>query len=661
MKKLNNNNIITHARNFQTNNYVWESKMSAKKPDSHIETISVGGVSVEIETSQQLRKTYCRPVIYLRVSKTANADDLAGQLAYCKGELVKRWLKDVDPESIPVVSETNNMEAFRPKDKIWALMDDVVAGKYDTIITKDENRVLRSVTARGIEEVRSKINRMLSENFIKVVSCTGEHVFGLEEGLVEVVKTELGAEGKRQLSRTIQNGVISVMKEGKWISPATPFGYMIEKFADRVQVDSSATLDWKRGKRWSLVKQEADIVADIFRVASGLKPEYLEAFNHFYVSPRTIAIWLNSQPDKTSRRGFVDRKRNPKAKDTWNEEQVRRLLRQTAYYGIVRFEYGKKVTTWHKATIRLKIPVPAIVNEEIWQKAQAAAEARPALAKHDPTAIYSKLRCYKCNQGLSSGGNGFYRCHSRREKGDTNHTQVHSRLVDHVILETMRSEKFFDDLIASYKNAELAGVDDLQLRRIRNEMADCDRRLGNVISLMIDAGIDAARHLKDQRLKIEAELESLRREERSNGQVGERRSIIADIIKILESDWPDKNALTTYLVQHCIDRVVVEPFTPQEHTADRNDALRLFYVGSWSASHTAEIIGCSEATMSNYVKNKHPVARGLWSTNVQFQIQLRNGKSMLIQAPKVLLMTYQGEKTKESKNPEDVKAGVEAT
>src|SRR5258706_1576891 len=149
---------------------------------------------------------------------------------------------------------------------------------------------------------------------------------------------------------------------------------------------------------------ESDVIRLVFRMSAVEKK-----------SCRVIAVRLNQlrvpcayvRDDRLMLRG----KRKPKTAGVWRPGRIRGLLTNKTYMGV--HEFGKRTTSKRPIVER---PVPAIVSDVVWKKAQASLKAHMLFGKRNARNRYllrGLIKCALC--GLTYVGIAANRQNGKRE------------------------------------------------------------------------------------------------------------------------------------------------------------------------------------------------------------------------------------------------------
>jgi site-specific DNA recombinase len=276
------------------------------------------------------------------------------------------------------------------KDARLRKFDQLLVYKLDRF-GRDTLEILSSVAK--LEKLGVRVRSMTEE--FDTASATGRLMLTMLSGFAtherEVIRERSVA------------GTLRLAETSTWLGGIVPYGYrkVGEKRDARIVVSEDAIP--------CLAMSEADVIRDIFQMCAVEKK-----------SCRVIAARLNqlrvpcayTRDDRLLLRG----KRKQRTLGVWRAARVRGLLKNTTYKGL--HEYGKRTSSARPVVTR---PVPAIVTEQIWNKAQATLKAHQLFNAGDATRKYllrGMIKCGLCNltyigipANLRNGKDeSYYRC-----------------------------------------------------------------------------------------------------------------------------------------------------------------------------------------------------------------------------------------------------------
>lgn len=264
-----------------------------------------------------------RAVAYARVSSLLqrDRDTIASQLRVLPEFIERQGWVLVRPVTTYVddgrTAKAGHLEARTGLSK---LLQDAALGLFDVVVVVDVDRLTRS---EDLAE-RGAILGALQRAGVKVASSTSGQVLDLSTSTGDLFTTLhafFAAEWTRKHRERVTQGKITAIRRGRKPSGRHPYGLAYDKATGS----------------WSLDPERAPIVREIFeRVAGG-------------ESGRQVA-------DDLHRRGAQ------RPRGAWGRSRVVRIVRSTAYKG-----------EWiADKTHNLVVTVPPIVDEDLWNRAQAA-------------------------------------------------------------------------------------------------------------------------------------------------------------------------------------------------------------------------------------------------------------------------------------------------
>jgi site-specific DNA recombinase len=202
-------------------------------------------------------------------------------------------------------------------------------------------------------------------------------------------------------------GTNRVAQSGAWLGGIVPYGYRKE--------------GEKRGARLVLSEEpipcldlsEAEIIRTIYRMAAIEKKSCFTIADHLN---RLAVPCAYVRDDRMVSRG----KRKTRTSGLWRPARVRNLLVSTTYMG--QHQYGKRSRNPNRQLINRV--VPAIVSEEVWQKAQKTLKSNVLFSKRHSSRQYllrGLMKCGLCgltfigfsNRRPSGKQEFYYRCNGK--------------------------------------------------------------------------------------------------------------------------------------------------------------------------------------------------------------------------------------------------------
>jgi len=271
-------------------------------------------------------------------------------------------------------------------------------GKFDQVLIYKldrlgrETRLILNAVAE-LEKLGVRVRSMTEE--FDTASATGRLMLTMLSGFAtherEVIRERSVA------------GTFRVAEAGVWLGGIVPYGYrkVGEKRDSRIVISEDPIP--------GLAMSETEVVREIFKMSAVEKK-----------SCRTIAARLNelhipcayTRDERLTLRG----KRKERTRGLWRAGRIRGILTNKTYMGV--HEFGKRTASKRPVVAR---PVPAIVTEATWTKAQANLKANQLFstrgAKHKYL-LRGMIKCGLCGLtyiGVPANrengrGESYYRC-----------------------------------------------------------------------------------------------------------------------------------------------------------------------------------------------------------------------------------------------------------
>jgi site-specific DNA recombinase len=225
---------------------------------------------------------------------------------------------------------------------------DARLGKFDELLVYKLDRLARDArhTLNAVAELEKMGVRVrsMTESF-DTSNATGKLMMTMLAGFA--------AHEHSVIKERSLDGTNRVARAGAWLGGIVPYGYRKtgEKATARLVVSEEPIP--------GLDLTEAEVVRMIFRMAT------VERRSCHYIAARLTELSVPcayQRDDRLVLRG----KRKQRTSGLWRPARVRNLIISSTYKGV--HEYGKRSRTKNRATIPR--PVPAIVDEKTWSKAQ---------------------------------------------------------------------------------------------------------------------------------------------------------------------------------------------------------------------------------------------------------------------------------------------------
>ncbi|MNW32417.1 Recombinase [compost metagenome] len=224
-----------------------------------------------------------------------------------------------------------------------SVIEDLQAKKYQAIAVKEISRMGRgSYTDMGVIYDLIVDNRIFIITPYKVYDPRNPSDLRQIRFELFMSREEFETTRERLFGGRVNNAI-----EGRWVSGAAPYGFTYNKATKKLEIDEEQA-------------REVRAIFDFF--VNGV----VEPGGHRRdVSYRALASYLSK---KTSIKP-------PRGKGDWQPQVLRQLLSNERYIGIMRFRTtqrinGKVVARPEEEHIIIPGAIPAILDEDIWEKAQ---------------------------------------------------------------------------------------------------------------------------------------------------------------------------------------------------------------------------------------------------------------------------------------------------
>lgn len=295
-----------------------------------------------------------KAAVLVRVSSRQQANEkkhsIPVQIATCKEYAARH-----DLEVLEVYADALSGAQER-RDNFFRLLGE--AEKYEAVVIYHTDRIGRS------EELSHKFLRLLHESGLEVHSAQRGGM--VEQGLATSAEIMIAAEERRNIIRRTKAARMAMAERGKL--PTGMRNYGLRNAGGQAIIHPAEAATVRRVYEWA---------------ASGM-------------THHAIALRLDTLGVKT-----YSALQDPEHEHRWTKQTISGMIRNEVYKGTYRWG-------------RFAIPVPAIVSEELWQRAQPPRRGpRPVLA----FPLTGHIRCGVCGRRMSgrtrkrkSSRTEYYRC-----------------------------------------------------------------------------------------------------------------------------------------------------------------------------------------------------------------------------------------------------------
>ena len=448
---------------------------------------------------------------------------------------------------------------FRPE--FERLIKDCENGKIDIVLCKSQSRF-----SRDMEIVERYINNKFKEWNVRFISLSDnadtENPGNKKSRQINGLVNEWYLE---DVSNNIRSAFNSKMKQGEFISPFAPFGYLLDSSDNnKLVVDKVASL----------------IVKDIFNL-------YLKGYGY-----SSIAKYLNNKniPSPSLhkyRQGIklnvVSNKKRDEIK--WNSNAIKTILKNEVYLG--KLVQGKRTTVSYKnhkiinKDKSLWISYPntheAIIDKDTFYKVQKEMKNRTKSRSSNTVHLFSgKVFCLDCDHYLrkkNSSRHEYLVCSNNTFC--SNKSSIRYDLLENIVLELINKliDKFYDEeLLKDKVNKKYNEVYKEKIETLENELVNINRKIdeskdylqslyedkvNGVISLeMFDTLVSSYEDNKD---KYSKQLDD----------VNKKISIYKENIKSF-----DEEIISKYKKLNNLNRVIVNEFIDKIYVDEIRDNIR---------------------------------------------------------------------------------------
>lgn len=517
-----------------------------------------------------------RAVIYCRCSteEESQVDALKKQVIEAKACVSENGWELVD-EYVESKSGTTS----KGREQYTRLLDDILTSKFDIIVIKSQDRLMRNT-----KDWYLFLDRLQS-NGKSLYLYLERKFYSSDDALITGIKAILAEEYSRELSRKIVNAHRHRQKNGgKVMLTNQVYGY-------RKNPDGSV----------SVIEEEAAIIHQIF--------EYCAAG----YGSRTIANILQNMGIRSKKGKYM------------TAATVGRMIKNPMYKGIFvmnrqHFDFATKRTIKNPKDqwIYQEGLIPAIVEEELWDQANAAREKRAQKNHQDGSyprgsnpgkySLSGKLVCGTC-------GKPYYRTW-RRSYADPEHIIVEWKCSSYI--EYGRVENNRRDSIRKIKHEEenkVRGCDNVHLdeeilfKLLEQLSADYFRLKQEEREGIIQKTI----RLLEKALSQNDSGQKLAQLEKAESEIREKKQRLLDKLLdgvISDADYSDKNKkLDEDLLKNTESRSKL-----QDQNRDQKDLEQRIADIRWKLEHG----GLEKATAGQMLKDIRCIVVHEWQVEVQF-------------------------------------------
>jgi len=380
---------------------------------------------------------------------------------------------------------------------------------YQAIIVHSLSRFFRDLVLAAMYE------RKLQKAGVSVISITQQMQNDPSGEMQRRMIMLFDEYQSKETAKHVLRGMQENARQGYSNGSKAPFGYKT------IEVGQTG-LHGRIKKRLAIEEAEAAIVRDIFAL-------YVTGKNGPRMGIKEIAKHLNAQ-------GITMRG------SSWGIHKVHKLLSSSTYAGTMIFNrQGGKTQTRKAESEWIKVPVPAIVDEALFDKAAKLREAHspkkvnPRVVS-SPTLLTGLIRCGHCGAGMvvatgKSGRYRYYKCSNRMSRGNAACKSGNKPLekLDSAVLDAFRQQVYTPDYLqgiitALRKQAAKAndGSAKQKAKQLEADLAQTEQAMTRLYEAVEQGIMKADDHLKTRleqhqtkRERLLVELAGMKREQQS--------------------------------------------------------------------------------------------------------------------------------------------------
>lgn len=480
---------------------------------------------------------------YARVStdKDDQLNSLENQQKYFEEMIVenKNWTL-----TRGYIDEGISGTAVKNRDSFLKMIEDATNGKVDLILTKEISRFSRNT----VDSI--KYTEYLLKNGV-IVYFLSDNLNTIQEDseFRLTIMSSLAQDEVRKLSERVKFGINRMIKDGKLIG-------------------GNLTGYFKKNGRYEINPKEAPIIEYLFTTYAsgnmGLKKIGLELAKMGY---------LNSKGEPYSQTTLAKFLTNPRYKGYYTAK-----LTEVEDYKT----HKKRKVPKEKQIIYKDDRIPAIVSEELWEKANLLHEKRKKLPsrhilnteEHIKKYKYScKLYCKDCgavfirNGGSNRANNPVWACRTYKVSGVSKcaSPNIKESYLDKIFIDLfsdfIKNKKQYVLLVLKeYKNIIENHTSDLDIEEINKQIIVIEKQKDKLLDLSIKGIIDDY-EFKNRNDKLNVDLFNLQKRLNETSQNNLEEERLKKKLEVIENSLNSKLDIKenlAYLVNLLVDKVEVE-------------------------------------------------------------------------------------------------------
>ncbi len=307
----------------------------------------------------------------------------------------------------------------------------------------------------------------------------------------------------KEIAKHVLRGMQENARQGYFNGSKAPYGY---KTFDAGQTGFRGRFK----KKLELEAAEAAIVREIF-----------EVYIHGKDSPRMGA--------KEIAKGFNAKGVPLRGKRLWNSHMILSILSNPTYAGKYQFNrHDAKAGKIKDKAEWITIPVPAIIEQEVFDKAaalRAANSPKQSAPRREtsPTLLTGLVRCGHCGAGMvmatgKSGQYRYYKCGSRIRRGNVAcpSSNIPMEKLDNLVLDAFKRQVYTPEHIRSVvdalrkQSAKIGSLDEKQLlKKLETDLMEAEQAQTRLYEAVEKGLMELDESLKTRMQQHKAKRETL--------------------------------------------------------------------------------------------------------------------------------------------------------
>lgn len=469
--------------------------------------------------------TALRAAVYIRYSSENQRDGYS--IEYQMDECKKYINEQGFVFEKAYIDEAVSGKSANKRNAFFELLSDVKQGLYDVVVVYKYSRFARNLMEATL------YRQQIEKNGAKLISAMERIDDSTPEGrMMRNIIMTMDEYYSDNLSTFVQSSMYTAAKSGKYLGGILPYGFSVNENGEFIEN-----------------KAEADIVRRVFelRAAGAMPSDILRIFQDEGVRGR------NGKP--------------------FTQQLLNKIVRSEKYIGT--YKYAVK----GYEPIYIENAFAPIVSRELWDKVQHIVDQLnekrnvKGRARKNIYPLTGKIFCACCGEPFTgnSKGNGlaYYTCRGQDKlQICQNGSVMKSVLEDYVfgkIKELILTENHIDDItrivLATFENGTTDADIEADIKALKKEKADIERKLENLLDLMLDGTISKdilhkkSSALQDELKSVESALKS--KEYTASAAVTYEgiRGFLLDMVKQLESA---DDAVKKAIAGQFIDKIIVD-------------------------------------------------------------------------------------------------------